>query len=66
MIQLVALDLDGTLIDDDMGKSSARVCQAISAAQARGVVVTLQVQNLSVCHFQYFGYQSDLYGLTVQ
>jgi Cof subfamily protein (haloacid dehalogenase superfamily) len=41
VIQLVALDLDGTLIDDVVGKSSARVRQAISAAQARGVVVTL-------------------------
>jgi Cof subfamily protein (haloacid dehalogenase superfamily) len=41
VIQLVALDLDGTLIDDVKGKSSARVHQAISAAQACGAVVTL-------------------------
>jgi Cof subfamily protein (haloacid dehalogenase superfamily) len=37
---LVAFDLDGTLMDDDM-IISARVRQTITAAQERGVVVTL-------------------------
>lgn len=40
VIRLVALDLDGTLMGDDMVISS-RVRQAISAAQGKGVVVTL-------------------------
>jgi Cof subfamily protein (haloacid dehalogenase superfamily) len=41
MIRLLALDLDGTLMDDSMVIRSARVRRAISAAQTRGVVVTL-------------------------
>ncbi|MEE8390026.1 MAG: Cof-type HAD-IIB family hydrolase [Anaerolineae bacterium] len=41
MIRLVALDLDGTLMDDDMVIRSARVRRAISAAQEHGVMVTL-------------------------
>lgn len=41
MIRLLALDLDGTLMDDDMVIRSARARRAISAAQERGVVVTL-------------------------
>ena len=40
MIQLIALDLDGTLIDDDL-VISPRVRRAIAAAQERGVTVTL-------------------------
>ena len=40
VIRLVAFDLDGTLMDDGM-IISARVRQAITAAQERGVVVTL-------------------------
>jgi len=40
-IRLLALDMDGTLMDDDMVIESARVRQAISAARARGVIVTL-------------------------
>jgi Cof subfamily protein (haloacid dehalogenase superfamily) len=40
VIRLAAFDLDGTLMDDDM-IISARVRQAIAAAQERGVVVTL-------------------------
>lgn len=40
MIQLVALDLDGTLIGDDLVISS-RVRRAIAAAQERGVTVAL-------------------------
>ncbi|MDY6875621.1 MAG: Cof-type HAD-IIB family hydrolase [Chloroflexota bacterium] len=40
MIRLLALDLDGTLVDDDM-VISPRVRRAIAAAQERGVVVTL-------------------------
>jgi Cof subfamily protein (haloacid dehalogenase superfamily) len=40
VIRLVAFDLDGTLMDDDM-VISARVRQAITAAQERDVVVTL-------------------------
>ena len=41
MIQLLALDLDGTLMDDDMVIRSLRVRRAIAAAQELGVVVTL-------------------------
>jgi Cof subfamily protein (haloacid dehalogenase superfamily) len=41
MIRLLALDLDGTLMDDDMVLKSERVRQAIAAAQERGVAVTL-------------------------
>ncbi len=41
VIQLVALDLDGTLMDDDMVIKSDRVRGAISAAREHGVVVTL-------------------------
>jgi len=41
MIRLLALDLDGTLMDDDMVIRSSRVRRAIAAAQERGVVVTL-------------------------
>jgi len=41
MIRLLALDLDGTLMDDDMVIHSSRVRRAIAAAQKRGVVVTL-------------------------
>jgi len=40
-IRLVALDLDGTLMEDDMVIRSARVRQVISEAHHRGVVVTL-------------------------
>jgi Cof subfamily protein (haloacid dehalogenase superfamily) len=41
MIRLLALDLDGTLMDDDMVIRSVRVRRAITAAQERGVAVTL-------------------------
>jgi Cof subfamily protein (haloacid dehalogenase superfamily) len=41
MIRLLALDLDGTLMDDSMVIKSDRVRRAIAAAQARGVIVTL-------------------------
>ena len=41
MIRLLALDLDGTLMDDDMVIRSARVRRAIAAAQEHGVTVTL-------------------------
>ncbi len=41
MIRLLALDLDGTLMDDDMVIRSSRVRRTIAAAQDRGVVVTL-------------------------
>jgi Cof subfamily protein (haloacid dehalogenase superfamily) len=41
VIRLLALDLDGTLMDDDMVIRSSRVRWAIAAAQKRGVVVTL-------------------------
>lgn len=41
MIRLLALDLDGTLMDDDMVIRSSRVRRAIAAAEERGVVVTL-------------------------
>jgi Cof subfamily protein (haloacid dehalogenase superfamily) len=41
MIRLLALDLDGTLMDDDMVIKSERVKQTIAAAQERAVVVTL-------------------------
>jgi Cof subfamily protein (haloacid dehalogenase superfamily) len=41
VIRLLALDLDGTLMDDDMVIRSSRVRWAIAAAQERGVVVTL-------------------------
>ena len=41
MIRLLALDLDGTLMDDRMVIRSGRVRRAIAAAQERGVVVTL-------------------------
>jgi Cof subfamily protein (haloacid dehalogenase superfamily) len=40
-VRLLALDLDGTLMDDSMVIKSDRVRRAISAAQERGVVVTL-------------------------
>jgi Cof subfamily protein (haloacid dehalogenase superfamily) len=40
-IRLVALDLDGTLMDDSMVIKSDRVRRAISAAQEHGVVVAL-------------------------
>ena len=40
MIRLLALDLDGTLIGDDL-VISPRVRRAIAAAQERGVIVTL-------------------------
>jgi Cof subfamily protein (haloacid dehalogenase superfamily) len=40
-IRLLALDLDGTLMDDSMVMKSDRVRRAIAAAQGRGVVVTL-------------------------
>jgi Cof subfamily protein (haloacid dehalogenase superfamily) len=40
-IRLLALDLDGTLMDDSMVIKSDRVRRAIAAAQARGVIVTL-------------------------
>jgi Cof subfamily protein (haloacid dehalogenase superfamily) len=40
-IRLLALDLDGTLMDDDMVITSAEVRRTISAARERGVVVTL-------------------------
>ncbi len=40
MIQLVALDLDGTLIGDQFTISD-NVCQAVAEAQAHGVTVTL-------------------------
>jgi hypothetical protein len=41
VIRLLALDLDGTLMDDDMVIRSHRVRRAITAAQERRVVVTL-------------------------
>jgi Cof subfamily protein (haloacid dehalogenase superfamily) len=41
VIRLLALDLDGTLMDDSMVIKSDRVRRAIAAAQARGVIVTL-------------------------
>jgi Cof subfamily protein (haloacid dehalogenase superfamily) len=41
VIRLLALDLDGTLMDDSMVIRSDRVRRAIAAAQARGVIVTL-------------------------
>jgi len=41
VIRLVALDLDGTLMGDDMVIRSSRVRRAVAAAQQRGVVVTL-------------------------
>jgi Cof subfamily protein (haloacid dehalogenase superfamily) len=41
VISLLALDLDGTLMGDDMVIRSDRVLRAIEAAQARGVLVTL-------------------------
>ena len=41
VIRLLALDLDGTLMDDDMVIRSDRVRQTIAAALERGVVVTL-------------------------
>lgn len=40
MIELLALDLDGTIVGDD-GIISPRTRQALAAAQARGVEVTL-------------------------
>ena len=40
MIELLALDLDGTLIDETMVLSD-RVRQAVAGAQERGVIVTL-------------------------
>ena len=40
-VRLLALDLDGTLMDDSMVIKSDRVRRAITAAQARNVVVTL-------------------------
>ena len=41
MIRLLATDLDGTLMGDDMVLKSQRVRRAVRAAQERGVVVTL-------------------------
>jgi Cof subfamily protein (haloacid dehalogenase superfamily) len=41
VIRLLALDLDGTLMDDDMVIRSHSVRRAVTAAQERGVVVTL-------------------------
>jgi Cof subfamily protein (haloacid dehalogenase superfamily) len=41
VIRLLATDLDGTLMDDDMVIKSARVRQTIAKALERGVVVTL-------------------------
>jgi Cof subfamily protein (haloacid dehalogenase superfamily) len=41
VIRLLALDLDGTLMDDDMVIRSSRVRRAVAAAQECGVVVTL-------------------------
>jgi Cof subfamily protein (haloacid dehalogenase superfamily) len=41
MIRLLALDLDGTLMDDRMVIKSDRIRRAIAAAQERDVVVTL-------------------------
>ena len=41
MIRLLALDLDGTLMDDDMVIRSHRVRRAVAAAHELGVVVTL-------------------------
>jgi len=41
VIRLLALDLDGTLMDDDMVIRSRRVRRAVAAAQRQGVVVTL-------------------------
>jgi Cof subfamily protein (haloacid dehalogenase superfamily) len=41
VIRLLALDLDGTLMDDSMVIKSDRVRRAIAAAQARDVIVTL-------------------------
>jgi len=41
VIRLLALDLDGTLMDDDMVIRSRRVRNAVAAAQWQGVVVTL-------------------------
>lgn len=41
MIRLLALDLDGTLMDDDMVIRSDRVRRAITAAHERNVIVTL-------------------------
>jgi Cof subfamily protein (haloacid dehalogenase superfamily) len=41
VIRLLALDLDGTLMDDDMVIRSDRVRHAIAAAQERDVTVTL-------------------------
>jgi len=46
VIRLLALDLDGTLMDDDMVIRSARARRAISAAQERGVVVTLSTGRM--------------------
>jgi Cof subfamily protein (haloacid dehalogenase superfamily) len=39
-IRLIALDLDGTLVGDDL-VVRPRVLQAVTAAQARGIVVTI-------------------------
>ncbi len=41
MIHLLALDMDGTLMDDDMVIESARVRRAIAASLELGVAVTL-------------------------
>ncbi len=41
MIRLLALDLDGTLMDDQMIIKSVRVQRAITAARQRGAIVTL-------------------------
>lgn len=49
MIRLLALDLDGTLMEDDMVIKSSRVRRAISAAQERGVVVTLATGRMFDC-----------------
>ena len=40
MIELLALDLDGTMIDETMVLSD-RVRQAVTGAQEQGVIVTL-------------------------
>ena len=49
MIRLLALDLDGTLMEDDMVIRSGRVRRAISAAQERGVMVTLATGRMLDC-----------------
>jgi len=46
VIRLLALDLDGTLMDDRMVIRSARVRRAIAAAQERGVIATLSTGRM--------------------